>query len=165
MGNNVSPLPTCAKLIEVKDGRFLVPAEQVGWGLLDPLELLRQGPEHLALLPAGGKDLVGALLQLQPRDAQQLLGEAPLLAVSHAGGAGEVHHVPGARGLRQTGGLVRQQAVAASNHLPVELLPPVVDGDIQDGDDAICTRKVISSCILQTETFSLSKAPPKHIYC
>lgn len=136
----MTPLLTCAKLIEVKDGCFLVPADQVGWGLLNPLKLLGQGPEDPALLPAAGKDLVGALLQPQLRDIQQLLGHVPLLAVCHAGGAGEVHHVPGARGL-QTGGLVGQQAAAAANHLPVELPPPVVDGDIQDGDDAICTRK------------------------
>lgn len=135
------PLPTCAKLIEVKDGGFLVPAEQVAWGVPDALELLRQRPEDLALLQAGGKELAGTLLQLQPCVAQQLLGETPLLTVGQLCGAGEVHQVPGAQDHRWVRRLVRQQALAAPHLLLVEELPPVVDADVQDGDDATCTRQ------------------------
>lgn len=152
-------LPTCAKLIEVKDGGFLVPAEHVGWWVLDALKLLGQGPEDLALLQAGGEELAGTLLQLQPRAAQQLLSEKPLLAVSQLGGAGEAHQAPGAQGHRWVGGLVCQQALAAPHLFLVAELPPVVDADVQDGDDAICTRQRSAAAFPKPKCYPSPKCP------
>lgn len=157
-----TPLPTCAKLIEVKDGGCLVPAEHVGRGILDALELVGQGPEDLALLQAGGKELAGALLQLQPRNAQQLLSQLPLLAVGQLGGAGEADQVPRALGHCRVAGLVHQQALPAPHLLLVEELPPVVDADIQDAD--ICTRRPgIRNVIPQNPNDTPPQNPPLSI--
>lgn len=158
-------MPTCAKVIKVKDEGFLVPEEQVGRRFLNTLELLGQGPEDLALLQTGGEELAGALLQLQPCSKQQLLGEAPLLAVGQLGGAGEAHQAP--RALRQlrVQGLVRQQAPAAAHLLLQEQLPPVVDADVQEGDDAICTRQGSAAASPHKPTCAPTPppdSPPEH---
>lgn len=116
--------------MEVEDGGLLVPAQEVGWGS-PVVELLRQSPEDLALLQAGGEELAGALLQPQPHAQQQLLGVLPLLAVGQALGAGEEDVLPRLQDHHRVQGLVGQQALPVIHHLLVDRLPPVVDGDIQ----------------------------------
>lgn len=132
--------PTCAKHVEVKDGGLLVPAQKVGRGF-PVVELLRQGPEDLALLQAGGEEPAGALLQPQPHAPQQLLGELPLLAVGQALGAGEEDALPWLQGHRRVQGVVGQQALSVIHHLLVDRLPPVVDGDIQVGGDPCAEQR------------------------